>query len=122
MNKHKLCVDYKYLKPMEEGPNESEFVQNTLNCRLLQFDLMPEMRTADSVAGQIARRIDQIMADDSPLRPIYEEFEVLSKEDAEAVIARFPSFRRNLIVVYAGGRCCMVALVFNLRRFGQTRE
>jgi hypothetical protein len=101
---------------MEEGPNESACVQNTLNCRLLQFDLMPEMRTADAVAGQIARRIDQIMAEDGPLRPIYEEFEVASRQDAENVVSRFPTFSPNLLVVYTGSRRCSIALVFNLHK------
>jgi hypothetical protein len=83
--------------------------------RLWEFEVNPASRSADAVAGQIALRIDQIMAEDGPLRPIYEEFEIVSKQHADAVIARFPNFARNLSIIYTGGRDCAVALEFNVR-------
>lgn len=93
---------------MQEG------VHALLHRRLQQFADTPGTRSADAVAGQIASRIDQIMSEDGPLRPIYEEFEVSSRIEAHRVIARFPTFSANLLLIYTGGTACSVALTFNL--------
>lgn len=86
-----------------------------IRSRLSAFDANPDSKSADAVASQIALRIDQIMSEDGPLRPIYEEFEIASKRDVDAVLSRLPTFARNLKIIYTGGRSCAIALEFNLR-------